>query len=345
MLNHITMFQPSAIDNALSTMQILHKLITQINTIIDEINSIDSRANEYTDEQINILKDFLVNKINTDIENTVNTLTEYIDNQDEKNYNILNTKIDNVIKQVYIDIAKLKSYLILYIDDNDNKIKVIINEVYEELYNLIKNGNDIIYSPVDGNLKSTKDVIVNIMNIIQQKNGINWTTFENLCSGDSVDMIGYTQPNNNYNIWLKYEKPTYAITDYLDINGLHIVCLNEISSILIDNEPFTDFTGGGVLFPLNTFNSSETTIVITDVNNNVTTIHVKNTDYSSASVTWESLENKLNVSERYNNWNALSFYTVEFANNNLMATDGKMKDVLTEIMYTTEFNKKFFGGI
>ena len=54
MLNHITMFQPSAIDNALSTMQILHKLITQINTIIDEINSIDSRANEYTDEPVNV---------------------------------------------------------------------------------------------------------------------------------------------------------------------------------------------------------------------------------------------------------------------------------------------------
>ena len=58
MLNHITMFQPSAIDNALSTMQILHKLITQINTVIDEVNSIDSKANEYTYVQINILKDF-----------------------------------------------------------------------------------------------------------------------------------------------------------------------------------------------------------------------------------------------------------------------------------------------
>lgn len=186
MLNHITMFQPSAIDNALSTMQILHKLITQINTIIDEVNSIDSKANEYTDEQIKILKNFLVNKIDTDIKNTVKTLTEYIDNQDEKNYNILNKKIDDVIKQVYVDIAKLKSDLTLYIDDNDNKIKVIINEVYEELYNLIKNGNDIIYSPVDGNLKSTKDVIVDVMNIIQQKNGINWNIIQTLCYDNSL---------------------------------------------------------------------------------------------------------------------------------------------------------------
>lgn len=218
MLNHITMFQPSAIDNALSTMQILHKLITQINTIIDEINSIDSKANEYTDEQIKILKDFLVNKINTDIENTIKTLTEYIDNQDEKNYNILNKKIDDVIKQVYIDIAKLKSDLILYIDDNDNKIKVIINEVYEELYNLIKNGNDIIYSPVDGNLKSTKEVIADVMNIIQQKNGINWKTLQELCTKGT----GVT-----YDSWFNKLKVLPKFNNWNTLAFYTCVCLNE----------------------------------------------------------------------------------------------------------------------
>lgn len=218
MLNHITMFQPSAIDNALSTMQILHKLITQINIIIDEINSIDSKANAYTDEQIKILKDFLVNKINTDIENTTKTLTEYINNQDEKNYNILNKKIDDVIKQVYIDIAKLKSDLILYIDDNDNKIKVIINEVYEELYNLIKNGNDIIYSPVDGNLKSTKEVIADVMNIIQQKNGINWKTLQELCTKGT----GVT-----YDSWFNKLKVLPRFNNWNTLAFYTCVCLND----------------------------------------------------------------------------------------------------------------------
>lgn len=234
MLNHITMFQPSAIDNALSTMQILHKLITQINIIIDEINSIDSKANAYTDEQIKILKDFLVNKINTDIENTTKTLTEYIDNQDEKNYNILNKKIDDVIKQVYIDIAKLKSDLILYIDDNDNKIKVIINEVYEELYNLIKNGNDIIYSPVDGNLKSTKEVIADVMNIIQQKNGINWKTLQELCTKGT----GVT-----YDSWFNKLKLLSRFNNWNTLAFYTCVCLNDSlittsgAPINVENQP------------------------------------------------------------------------------------------------------------
>lgn len=234
MLNHITMFQPSAIDNALSTMQILHKLITQINIIIDEINSIDSKANAYTDEQIKILKDFLVNKINTDIENTTKTLTEYINNQDEKNYNILNKKIDDVIKQVYIDIAKLKSDLILYIDDNDNKIKVIINEVYEELYNLIKNGNDIIYSPVDGNLKSTKEVIADVMNIIQQKNGINWKTLQELCTKGT----GVT-----YDSWFNKLKVLPRFNNWNTLAFYTCVCLNDSltttsgNPINVENQP------------------------------------------------------------------------------------------------------------
>lgn len=348
MLNHISIFQPSAIDNALSTMQIIHKLINQINVIIDEVNSIDSKANEYTDEQIKILNDKIENEL-IELEKTLkeysdtlnNNLKTYVDKQDKFILDLLSSSMVTICEEM----NKLENKLKLYIDTNDSKIYVYINKIYKELYDLIMNGNDIIYSPVDGFLKSTKDVIQDLTHVIQVKNGIDWTNFENLCNGDSVDMTGYTQPNNNYNIWIKYETPAYANTDYLDVNGLYIVCHNEISRILINDEPFIDFMGGGVLFPLEKFNSSETTIVITDVKNQVTTINVKNTDYSSASVTWDSLENKLKVSERYNNWNALSFYTVEFANNNLMATDGKMKDVLPETMYTTEFNKKFFGGI
>lgn len=340
--------QNIALDNALSTIQVIHQLISKINDVITELNNINVTANDYTDEQIRKLTEKIDSDL-TALEKTlkaysdagVSNLKEYVDTDVANLRADLNTAVTNL----KADIKLLERDLKLYSDVGDSLLKVYINTLYDELLEIITNGKNLIYSPIDGGFKSVKDAIFDIANIVQQKNGIDWNTFETLCNGESVDMTGYTQPNNDYNIWLKYEKPAYATTDYLDINGLHIICSNAISSILIDNEPFTDFTGGGVLFPLNTFNSSKTTIVITDMNNKVTTIHVKNTDYSSASVTWESLQNKLNVSERYNNWNALSFYTVEFANNNLMATDGKMKDVLTEIMYTTEFNKKFFGGI
>lgn len=348
-LTPFNLTQNISVDNALSTIQVIHQIITKVNNVVDYVNNLENNSNKYTDEQIKIVLEQLENNLTT-LENTlklyvddkVDNLKSYVDNEN----NDIKSLIDNKVEKIYNDMNDLENSLRLYIDTGDTNLKVYINDIYKELYDLIMNGNDTIYSPVDGFLKSTKDALQDLTHVLQIKNGIDWNTFESLCSGENVDMTGYTQPNDAYNIWLKYEKPQFADTDYLDVNGLHIVCFNAISSILIDGQPFNDFIGGGVLFPLSLFNVDEKTIIITDATNQVTTIHVRNTDYSNASVTWDSLESKLNEStnNRYYNWNALSFYTVEFANNNLKATDGKMKSVLPETMYTTEFNKKFFGG-
>lgn len=350
MLNHITMFQPSAIDNALSTMQILHKLITQINTIIDEINSIDSKANEYTDEQIKILNDKIENEL-IELEKTLkeysdtlnNNLKTYVDKQDKFILDLLSSSIVTIREEM----NKLENKLKLYIDTNDSKIYVYINKIYKELYDLIMNGNDIIYSPIDGFLKSTKDVIQDLTNVLQIKNGISWNIFELLCNGGLDDMIGFTQPNIDFNIYIKFIQPSYAHIDYVNENGILIVTNNAINTVKIDNELYTNWTGAGVLIPLSYFVMYERTIVITDVNNLVTTIKIKNTDYSLKPVTWNSMEQRLNEqpNARYSNWNSLSFYTVAFANLNLMRTDGTLVGVLPEIMYTTEYNKEFFGGI
>lgn len=348
-LTPFNLTQNISVDNALSTIQVIHQIITKVNNVVDYVNNLENNSNKYTDEQIkNVLEQLetnlttLENALKLYVDNKVDNLKSYVDNEN----NDIKSLIDNKVEKIYADMNDLENSLRLYIDTGDTNIKVYINDIYKELYDLIMNGNDTIYSPVDGFLKSTKDALQDLTHVIQIKNGIDWDTFESLCSGDSVDLTGYTKPNDNYDIWLKYDKPSYAETDYLNENGLHIVCTVAISSVLIDGQPFTFFNGAGVLLPLGNFDSNETIIVITDVIGNVTTLHVRNTDYSNASVTWDSMEEKLNrtVNNRYFNWNSLSFYTVKFVNHNLMATDGKMKSVLPETMYTTEFNKKFFGG-
>lgn len=348
-LTPFTLTQNISVDNALSTIQVIHQIITKVNNVVDYVNNLEIDANAYTDEQIKALNEKIEKEL-LELETTLKTYSDtlnnnmktYVDDRDRVILDLLSSSMVTIREEI----QKVEKALRLYIDTEDSKIYVYIDEIYKELYDLIMNGNDVIYSPVDGFLKSTKDAIQDLTHVLQIKNGIDWNTFESLCSGENVDMTGFVKPNSNYNIWLKYEQPQYANTDYLDVNGLHIVCFNAISTILIDGQPYTDFTGGGVLFPLSTFNSYEKTIVITDVNNQVTTLLVRNINYTSSSVTWDSLENKLNTkpNNRFFTWNALSFYTVEFANHNLMGTDGKMKSVLLENMYTTEYNKKFFGG-
>lgn len=240
MLNHITVFQPSAIDNALSTIQILHKLISQINTIIDEVNSIDSKANEYTDEQITKLKDYLEYKLRSSIIDTNNSLKEYVNTTEEEIVNDINNKIE----KLYKDIAILKAELTLYIDDNDNKIKVLIDNMYNELYNLILNGNVIIYSPIDGNLKSVKDTILDINNIIKTFNGVDWDNLELLCNDDvkvtwdSLE-LKLNEINSKYKNW---NSLTYDTFNFINHNLMRTD--ETIVKLSINNLTANAFFGG-----------------------------------------------------------------------------------------------------
>lgn len=227
MLNHITMFQPSAIDNALSTMQILHKLINQINIIIDEINNIDSKANQYTDEQIEILKDFTINKINSDIESLNKNLKEYIDTSDKnldsritEEVEKLNTTISEQVQTLLNDIENLKIYLLDYINLKDNEIYVKIDEVYKELYDLIIKGNQLIYSPVTGELTNIQKVLYDMMGIVKTKNGINWSNLISLCKSQEPDYVIWDS-------WLSKLKSLNRFKNWNALRYYGCMCLQE----------------------------------------------------------------------------------------------------------------------
>lgn len=59
MLQHLTLFQPSAWDNSIAPINIIHKLENEINNLIDYVNSMEDesveRAKEYTDAQISVI--------------------------------------------------------------------------------------------------------------------------------------------------------------------------------------------------------------------------------------------------------------------------------------------------
>ena len=55
--------QNIALDNALSTIQVIHQLINKVNDVISELNNINVTANDYTDDQIRKLTE----KIDSDL--------------------------------------------------------------------------------------------------------------------------------------------------------------------------------------------------------------------------------------------------------------------------------------
>ena len=335
--------QNIALDNALSTIQVIHQLISKINDVIDGLNNINVTANEYTDEQIKKL----TLKIESDLTSLETTLKAYSDKgiKDLKTYTDnsiedLRTEYKEELLKLNNDIIKLEKSLKAYSDLGDSNLKVYINSLYDELLNLIKNGNNLIYSPIDGDLKSVKDAIFDIANVVQQKNGINWQTLETLCKA-SYSLTGYTKINSDYDMY--YKGGEYAVIDYLNPNGLYIVCQNAIRSLTIDGESSDILEGSGVLIPITTLQKFETLVVITDMNNNVTHYSILNLNYALKPVTYNSWANKLNTLLNFNNWYSFAFYTCYFLQESLTRTDGTPVDVKNQIQYMSLLNTDFYN--
>lgn len=342
-LTPFTLTQNISVDNALSTIQVIHQIITKVNNVVDYVNNLEIDANAYTDEQIKALNEKIEKEL-LELETTLkiysdnlnNNMKTYVDDRDRVILDLLSSSMVTIREEI----QKVEKALRLYIDTEDSKIYVYIDEIYKELYDLIMNGNDVIYSPVDGFLKSVKDVIFDISNIVQQKNGINWNTLEKLCKVD-YSLTGYTKINSDYDMY--YKGGEYAVIDYLNPNGLYIVCQNAIRSLTINGESSTIFEGAGVLIPLTSLQKFETIIVITDVNNNVTHYNILNLNYALKPVTYNSWANKLNTLLNFNNWYSFAFYTCYFLQESLTRTDGTAVDIKNQVEYMSLLNTDFYN--
>lgn len=189
MLNHITMFQPSAIDNALSTMQILHKLINQINTVIDEVNSIDSKANEYTDEQIELLHRIIRDEL-SEVESNLNNLIK-LNSDDIVNIKTELIELHNNIKKLNEDI-KSNTDLIF---SNYNVLILKIAELKDYIDSVINGLNIKVFSPVTGYKTDIQNALNDIYNLYQIDFGnVNLTYIKKLLQ--NVVVVN----NVNYNL-------------------------------------------------------------------------------------------------------------------------------------------------
>lgn len=175
MLTKFNLYQPAAIDNSLNSYQIIHKIIHEMNLIIDEVNNIDSKANEYTDEQINILNTQLrayINELNditvthfNSVDSAILSMNYSIE-QLENDISALQISFNNlavsVTEQINNSINAIKSYVDLQIEIVKKLIEAQNPEVidcfghknklqsaYNELVSLMfKHDNDITYTRI-----------------------------------------------------------------------------------------------------------------------------------------------------------------------------------------------------
>ena len=179
--------QNLSVDNALSTQQIIHQLITKMNEVTEYVSNWESDYQGYVDNKISELS----SDIETKLKKLDNDLTAYINEAitNERNYvNTINTNLQSQIDELgrlfqrLLNEAKAELKTLIsdtsksdrdYTDKRILDIKTLIAELNQKLEELASK-SIASFSPVDGNLKTNEECMRDIMRIVQ-KSGFSFT--------------------------------------------------------------------------------------------------------------------------------------------------------------------------
>lgn len=182
-----------SVDNALTSQQIIHQLITKLNELVEYVNNMQldalDDANKYTDKKFSELNRKItnlnadLNRLELSIENAKNDAITKSKEYTDINVEELNKKIEDVLERV-ADILKESK---LYTDD---KIKIVNREIElldNRLETLAKNSFASV-SMLDGSIKKNTDCFYDMLHVFQRKNSI---TLDNI-----IAMLLYVSDTN-----------------------------------------------------------------------------------------------------------------------------------------------------
>ena len=179
--------QNLSVDNALSTQQIIHQLITKMNEVTEYVSNWESDYQGYVDNKISVLSTEIEAKLKT----LDNDFTLYINEAitNERNYvNTINTNLQSQIDELgrlfqrLLNEAKAELKTLIsdtsksdrdYTDKQILVVKTLIAELNQKLEELASK-SIASFSPVDGNLKTNEECMRDIMRIVQ-KSGFSFT--------------------------------------------------------------------------------------------------------------------------------------------------------------------------
>lgn len=186
---------PLVYDDSLSYYETLCKVSQKLNEVIDFVNNFQDTTNDYTDEQIRILKEYLQNEINI------------------TNYNLEQLRKDG---KAYVDSEILK--VTGYINEQISILNSLISSntkylqawVEEQINNLIADlpdlQNIVVVNPVTGLMDSLQNTLNNMWNGMRS-NAINCSQFDgsliSCTEFDNLNINAYDFDFNSLNILFK----------------------------------------------------------------------------------------------------------------------------------------------
>ena len=143
-LTPFNLTQNISVDNALSTIQVIHQLIAQMNNVVEELNNIDSTANSYTDAEISKVKS-IISSLESELKNLIETNSTDIE--------LLQTAI-NVIEHrleelnSYVDSKNLE--LLNLINTNYKTLCALYSAFKSEVIELLNANEPLVTNPTTG---------------------------------------------------------------------------------------------------------------------------------------------------------------------------------------------------
>ena len=290
--------QNLSVDNALSTQQIIHQLITKMNEVTEYVSNWESDYQGYVNKKISELSTEIEAKLKT----LDNDLTRYINEAitNERNYvNTINTNLQSQIDELgrlfqrLLNEAKAELKTLIsdtsksdrdYTDKQILAVKTLIAELNQKLEELASK-SIASFSPVDGNLKTNEECMRDIMRIVQ-KSGFSFTwkditeiksrlhlyNYNSLTGASKINWNEYNfiisalpEYSNTYKgIWSgKYTANFVNIRPDTDGAGMYVAFSSaDFGEITVNGKPADiKIEGAGILFKLTNF---------TDVYNDVT---------------------------------------------------------------------------
>ena len=179
------MVLPLVYDDSLSTYEALCKISYKLNEVITVVNSFGDDFKDYTDQQIDALRNEmnnLINKTINDVNASLNALQQKVDGQLAENkaqMNALQNYVDSelasekawVIKQIsglQSNINDQVKYLKDYIDSQDTILRNYIDEQIQKIIDMIPEiTSPIVMNPITGKMEKLQDTLNYLTNVFR----------------------------------------------------------------------------------------------------------------------------------------------------------------------------------
>lgn len=165
MIKHFSIYQPNAWDNSITPIQILHKIINNLNEVIDVVNAIEDvgfeRAKTYTDEQITTVNE-RINNTNAEIDRVNNNIQASLRSVNQS-LTVLSSRLDTYNGRLNNLDTRESAH---YTETRQGFVQVYstINNVAEQLRNYADLKDFYLKQEIEEEIEAIRVVIDDILN-------------------------------------------------------------------------------------------------------------------------------------------------------------------------------------